>query len=146
MCKGDADSKIVSTALEVSKKSTTTVVADDTDVAIMLLYHWKSTLSPIFFFQERGKKCWNIGSCQEDIQDIREHLLFIHAWTGCDSTSAINGKGKPTFVNALKKSETLRLISETISDYWATHEVTMSSVKAFQEIYGGNTKTSLAET
>jgi len=113
-----------------------------------MLYHWTSTLSPIFFFQERGKKLWNIGSCQEDIQDIREHLLFIHAWTGCNSTSAINGKGKPTFVNALllRKSETLRVISETISDYWATHEeVTMSSVEAFQEIYGGNTNTPLAK-
>jgi len=51
-------------------------------------------------------------------------------------------------VNALllRKSETLRVISETISDYWATHEeVTMSSVEAFQEIYGGNTNTPLAK-
>lgn len=35
VCKGDADSVIVSTALEVSKRSTTTFVADDIDVAIM---------------------------------------------------------------------------------------------------------------
>ena len=39
VCTGDADTKIVFTALDVSKRNATTVVAYDTDVAVMLLYH-----------------------------------------------------------------------------------------------------------
>ena len=145
-CKGDADTKIVSTALKVSKTSKTTVVADDTDVAVMLLYHWKPTLYPVFFLQERGKKCWNIGDCKSDIGEIGEHLLFIHVWTGCDSTSAINGKGKPSFIKAIKKSIVLRLASEKLSDYWAKHkEIGEASVEAFKEMYGTNSQTSLSQ-
>jgi hypothetical protein len=56
VCKGDADTKIVSTALEVAKLFKTTVVADDTDVALMLLYHWHPGIHEVYFFQERGKK------------------------------------------------------------------------------------------
>ena len=36
---GDADSKIASTTLELAKKNQVVVVADDTDVAVMLLHH-----------------------------------------------------------------------------------------------------------
>ena len=37
VCKGDADSKIASTALELAKENQVVVVADDTDVAVMQL-------------------------------------------------------------------------------------------------------------
>ena len=55
VCEGDADNKIVSTALEVAQESPVIVVADDTDIAVMLLYHWNSKLSDIYFLQERGE-------------------------------------------------------------------------------------------
>ncbi|KAG1681897.1 Neuroendocrine convertase 1 [Nymphon striatum] len=55
ICRGDADTKIVSTALEVANDSTTIVVADDTDVAVMLLYHWNENISDVFFFK-RGAR------------------------------------------------------------------------------------------
>ncbi|KAG1670492.1 Sulfotransferase family cytosolic 2B member 1 [Nymphon striatum] len=120
ICRGDADTKIVSTALEVANDSTTIVVADDTDVAVMLLYHWNENISDVFFLQERGKKCWSIRKAQLEVLDFKEHLLFIHAWSGCDSTSAIFGKGKSSFLNLVKKSKIIQLVSETICDYWAT--------------------------
>ena len=33
------------------------VIADDSDVAIILLYHLDKCLPDIYFNQERGKKC-----------------------------------------------------------------------------------------
>ena len=54
--KGDADTKIAATALQLAEEPNIIVVADDTDVAVMLLYHWKDQLSDIFFLQERRKK------------------------------------------------------------------------------------------
>jgi hypothetical protein len=78
--------------------------------------------------------------------DIREHLLFIHAWTGCDTTSAITGKGKQSLLNAMKKSKTLCTMSEAFSDYWATQEeVHNASVDVIREIYGGNPTASLSK-
>ena len=92
VCKGDADTKIVSTTLEVAKSSPVIVVVDDTDVAVMLLYHWHEELSDVFFLSS-GKKCWSIMKAQSEVASFKEHLLFVHAWSGCDSTSAILGKG-----------------------------------------------------
>ena len=39
VCKDDADTKIVWTSLEIAQESPVTVVVDDTDIAVMLLYH-----------------------------------------------------------------------------------------------------------
>jgi len=43
-CPGDADSRIVKTALEIAEQCSNSVlaVADDTDIAVMLVHHWKS--------------------------------------------------------------------------------------------------------
>ena len=43
----------------------TEVVSDDTDVAIMLLYHWDHHLKDIVFTSERSKKSWSIGESVE---------------------------------------------------------------------------------
>ena len=80
------------------------VVADDTDIAIMLLSHWNKKLCDILLLQERGKKCWSIQECQSQCSDVKEHLLFVHVWSGCDSTSAILVKGKPSFLNLVRTS------------------------------------------
>ena len=95
--KGDADTKIVATALQLADESNIIVVADDTDVAVMLLYHWKDQLSDKFVPQERGKKFWSIKEAAQKIT-LKDHLLFIHAWSGCDLTSSILGKGKPSII------------------------------------------------
>lgn len=47
--RGDMDTKTVSTALELSKVSNVIVVANNTDVVVMLLYHCQN-------HQKRGKK------------------------------------------------------------------------------------------
>ena len=41
------------------------------------------------FLQERWNKAWSIKDCHSIINDIKDHLLFIHSWFGCDTTSSI---------------------------------------------------------
>ena len=77
--------KIVSTALYASKEKTVTVVAYDTDFAVMLIYHWNEELSDIYLYAERGDKCWSIREALKSLLLIKQHILFIHAWSGCDS-------------------------------------------------------------
>ena len=61
---GDADSFIVEKSLEhasLRKGRPVSVVADDTDIAIMLLHHWKpDDHDDIYFVQERYNKAWSI--------------------------------------------------------------------------------------
>ena len=41
------------------------------------------------------RKFWKIENLvKEGGQDVTSHILFIHAWSGCDTTSAIYGQGK----------------------------------------------------
>ena len=62
----DEDTKIVSTALELSKGSNVIVVVNVTDVVVMLLYHYQSQISNIYFLQGQGKKYWNIRDALKD--------------------------------------------------------------------------------
>ena len=133
VCKGDANSEIALTALELAKENQMVVVADGTDVAVMLLYHLKENLKDIFFMS--GNKCWSIKDAQCRFGDIKEHLLFIHAWSGCDSTSATFSKGKPTFLKLLKKSWKLQNVSDIMNEYWATeNDVGEAAVAALRLI------------
>ena len=52
----DADTLIVSTALDIATSNRkVTVVSDDTDVLILLIYHWNSEAADIFFHSKAKK-------------------------------------------------------------------------------------------
>ena len=69
-------------------------------------------MDDVYFVQQRTFQAWNIRDAEFGIRDIKNDLLFLPAWTGCDSTSAIFGKGKVTIVKLLRKSKVLQHISE----------------------------------
>ena len=77
---------------------------------------------------------------------IKSHLLFLHAWPGCDTVSSVFGKGKATLPEALAKSVKLKEISETMCSPWSnSKEVGDASIKAFVLLYGGKENTTLAQ-
>ena len=61
-CSGEADTKVVSSAIAYAKRNEglCVVVADDTDIAVMLLYHWTTEMSGIYFVQQRTLQAWNV--------------------------------------------------------------------------------------
>ena len=147
-CDGDADTKIVSTALHIASDTSkiVVVVADDTDIAIMLLYHWAQKLGDIIFFQERMQKGWSMKDVSGKIEHIREFLLFIHAWSGCDTVSAPFGKGKASFTNLVKKSDALKEIAITMNDVWAEQdEIGQMAISVFKIMYGGKKEDTLTK-
>ena len=96
-CRDDADTSIVSNAIDfASFGHKVTVVADDTDILILLLYFWNSKMEEIVLKHEnRGphglEKLVYIDQIATHLDNaIRNNLLFIHAFTGCDTTSAIH--------------------------------------------------------
>ena len=109
-CCKDADSEI-NMAEELGP---ILVAADDTDIVVLLLYHWQESMNDIHVSQTRSCRTLSIRQSQADIADIKSHLLFLHSWSGCDTTSAIYGKGKGGLVKLLKQSQALRHASTVI--------------------------------
>ena len=138
-CDGDANTQIVETAINLSASTSTfVVVADDTDIIVMWLYHWREEFEEVTFFQERAQKGWNIKTVSASLESIREHLHFIHAWSGCDTVSAPFGKGKVSFLNLVKKSDELKDISREMDNVWADHnDIGMLAESIFVTMYGG---------
>ena len=148
ICTGDADTTIVSTTLHQAESNTQAVVtvADDTDVAMMLLYHWQQHHGDVIFFQEKVNRGWNMNDVCHRWDSIREHILFAHAFSGCDTTSAPFGKGKNSFLTLISKNKALQLVSDIMSDVWAEqNEIGEAAIKAFQIMYSGKDNESLCK-
>ena len=92
----DADTEIARCALHVTETGRrVNVVAGDTAVALLLLYHWNSGMANIKFTSEKSKTTFDISSSFLEMPaNIKSYLLVLHAWSGCDTTSAIHSKGK----------------------------------------------------
>ncbi|KAG1679337.1 hypothetical protein GQR58_012921 [Nymphon striatum] len=70
---------------------------------------------------------------------IKSYLLVLHAWTGCDTTSAIHSKGKNSLLRKLKTSQHLRSLMDILSDKNADQvEVGAAGIELFLYMYGGN--------
>ena len=90
--------------------------------------------------KKRGvSKIWKI----RDVADfhgpiICRNILFIHAWSGCDTTSYIQGKGKGNIIQKLKKSESAPELANTFLKENSTHkEIEDAGIKLFLLNYNG---------
>ena len=104
---GDADVLTVKNALEVAHSKQVCVVSDDTDVLVLLMYHWRATMRDVVFSTTKtvNKKKVPVQYSVRypvNIHPLTEFLLFAHAWTGCDTTSAIHKQGKTKIFQHLK--------------------------------------------
>ena len=51
----DADTLTVSTALEYALNENVTVITDDTDILVLLMYHWHTTMKEIYFHSQGNR-------------------------------------------------------------------------------------------
>ena len=92
-------------------------MANDTYILILLLYHCQEDKIDIFVHTVvvGASKLVGPSSIYSDwdvcssniIPVIRKSILFIHAWSGCDSTSATSGHSKPKLMKAILKNKTI---------------------------------------
>ena len=107
---GDVDVDIVKTTVDVSHRHSTTLIGKDTALLILLL-HYADTdpdIKDLYFRSDKtcATKEHDINSLKAIIgPDICSQLLFIYAFTGCDSTSRIFGIGKKTAFKKLVKGK-----------------------------------------
>lgn len=110
-CDGDADRTIVTTAIELAQNLNrkVVIVAEDTDVLVLLTALTPNNLH--IFFLKPGRP--NIHEAVYDSRSlnnnptVKENILFLHAFTGCDTVSATLGKGKISYLKIFEKNKDL---------------------------------------
>ena len=108
----EADVIVVSQAIYVSsvEKKSVGVVADDTDIFILLLYHFKLTQpsSAVMMIPTKhgqGRIIADIGMTAEDLGNLCLELLPAHALTGCDQVPMHYGIAKKKMLKAAKENQ-----------------------------------------
>ena len=115
-CNGDVDQQLFqpqSVFFSAKTDNPVMVVADDTDIAIMFLYHWNGEMLEIIFNSKKTETAQSIASACSNLED-KEHRLFVHACSGFNTVSATFGKGKVSFLNLVNQSDELKGLSSSI--------------------------------
>lgn len=134
----DADVLIIETALEQSTNPVI-VVGEDVDLLVILIA--RADCNREIFFLKPGK-----GSVESKMfssksfdghKKSKNHILFWHAITGCDTTSAIFSKGKKRALKILEDREDLQRCAESFTQKNSSHEeITDSGIKYILALYG----------
>ena len=94
-CDNDADTSIVREALAAATEESVEVRAEDADVLAMLVNHSSSTNFLVFL--TTSKDSYDVRKIRDALcERNRSYLLFCHAFTVCDTVSAIASHSKTT--------------------------------------------------
>ena len=110
----DADTMIVSSAHELCHKTETVVISDDTDILVLMIYHFRDDLKDLYFYSEtsaRSKKAVQYTS----IATLTKQLWHYETLVVCaclvrvrHHTAAIFGHGKGEILKHLQQSKAVR--------------------------------------
>ena len=148
----DADTLIVETALQFINSSFhhVFVIGNDTDILAILIDRTPmDTLNKVYFakYLEERDNCrvFDIRLIQKELKDKKSSILFFHAFTGCDTTSAVFGKGKRKAYKLLDKNDIKKHI-DTFNQIDQTNDViSAAGEKLMLRLYGENDLASINE-
>ena len=128
------------------------VHATDTDIFMMLIHHWTDGMSNIYVkssLAKRGYREWkqfNVSQASQTLKPkVRELILFIHAFSGCDTTSCLHEKGKSSMVKLIEKSAIAQEKAGVFCKMNASHEeIGKAGQTILVLLYGGDEKDTLA--
>lgn len=142
----DADTDIVRIALEIAdRKRSVVVIANDTDVLVILLHHFNDNMGDIVMqYEAVGRGGVKVVSVS--IREIRlkigdkaaYQILCVHAMTGCDTTSSLFGHGKVSVWRQVMKSQATEELTNVIGAPDAScGDVLRAGLELLNFIYGG---------
>lgn len=116
----DADKLIVSTALERSQDyDSVFIVGEDTDLLAILTGTSQEEHSNVYFVKpgtrQKNTTCYYSTKSLKN-PALAKHILFCHAFTGCDTTSALFNIGKLKLPSLFLKNISLRDHAEKFYD------------------------------
>lgn len=126
----EADTRLLLHVKDAAQQYAAVIIrSPDTDVFLLLLAHFDSFGAPLYMDTGSGdrRRILDIGQIRADVgDDISTALLGLHAFTGCDTTSAFMRKGKvhplkvmqknDDYVNAFKKLGELEEVPDDVVD------------------------------
>ncbi|KAL4105063.1 hypothetical protein QTP88_020338 [Uroleucon formosanum] len=107
----DADVLIIETAIEEAYTRKTVVVGEDVDLLVILIARTPSQKHIFFLKPGKGNvdtKIYSSTNSMDHYNFGREHILFLHAVTGCDTTSTFFNKGKVKVLKLLENRPDLQ--------------------------------------
>lgn len=132
----DADTLIAETAISLSSnKPSVTVIATDTDILTILIARSDDENAPKLKMLKPGRqqtvsKYYDIAEIRQNMGPLKDVLLFAHAMSGCDTTSAFFRKGKVKTFECLSDTE-LRETVSVFNDSRAEHDDIAKAGEAF---------------
>ena len=83
-CEEDADTHIARCAIQFAREgANVNVVADDTDVALLLMYHWDETMADITLTSQRANTTFDIKrSINSHHRCLKPYYLVVHSCLG----------------------------------------------------------------
>ena len=149
---GDVDVDIVRSAVDASLLYSTTLIGEDTDLLVLLLYYAQENGKGLYFNSDKTKKdgsqkVYDIRSLKKVMgPEICTQLLFIHTLTGCDTTSRIFSVGKKSVFQKLMKGDPV--VKSCANAFTVPHQTTevMDELECqvMAVIFGGKCTDSLA--
>ena len=143
----EADAIVVSQAIYVStvEGKSVGVVADDTDIYIMLLYHYKKhqpTSLVMMIPTKQGRSVTDIGLTAGQLGDLCLQLLPAHALTGCDQVPMLYGIAKGKMLSAVKEnSHSLDLLGQLAANFDEVMQQATSFITSCYSVKGAKTMT-----
>ncbi|XP_044579087.1 uncharacterized protein LOC123261518 [Cotesia glomerata] len=140
----DADVLIIETAIEQFNLTNTTIVVGE-DVDLLVLLTARTPTEKTIFFLKPGK-----AQHQSDIYSskslftlvkCKDHVLFLHAITGCDTTSAFYRRGKTAVFKMFEKQDLIQWAEVFKKSNSTQQEVITNGIRFLLSMYGAPKKT-----
>ena len=142
---GDADLLIVQTAINYTETNDTVIIGEDTDLLVLMCYHYDTHKHNLFFVSGTSKctrkivKRWDIKKTKVLLGDnICRMLPFLHSVTGCDTTSRMFGVGKGVALKKLINDGHLKQQALLFNNNLKQPEVIKSGEMAICCLYNGS--------
>jgi hypothetical protein len=149
----DADTLIVTTAVAIGnerRNGNVVVIGDDTDLLVLIIALASPQRDILLLKPGTSKMETNVysSSClQRALPDVHSHMLFIHAMSGCDTTSAPYNKGKKKVLTLLEGDRKLRSVVDVFNNCNSSpDDISLAGETFLLALYGaGKGVTSLDE-
>lgn len=100
VAKHDADYLIVNTAIGLQSltEGKVAVVGNDVDLLVLLI-GLTPDYTTMYFYKSNPGRTGDTLYSTDDHKDLKPFILFAHAFSGCDTTSCMYGKGEKKLSN-----------------------------------------------
>ncbi|XP_076677413.1 uncharacterized protein LOC143373765 [Andrena cerasifolii] len=145
----DADVLIIETAVEQFNLTSTTIVVGE-DIDLLVLLTARTPANKIIYFLKPGKAQhqseiyrWDTLYTSKSLSAFatcQNHILFLHAISGCDTTSAFYRRGKKSILKMFEKQDLVDCAEVVKNSDSTPQEVITNGIRFLLSIYGAPKK------